>query len=248
MSQENSHIQMPRLVLKNFHNEKNELYYFDFLEQTIKRGHAKTFYAEQGYYSEFVETYLGDKVESRLGVLVDFLKKTNFQNGNTPPTDYEEVAYTYLYSLISRSPEFVEEMKNDSSFFQLLSKVDQHDIAAHDALVMAKERRILGEYKVAFLINNTSEQFILPAGGIVQYGTQLVCPISPWRGLVFDKNIITEEAEIRLFEIQTVNEIIDFNMESARQEQIRNKKYIVASKKEILRKLLDDLGVTVNNI
>lgn len=44
---------MPRLVLKNFYNEENEFYYFDFLEKTIKRGHAKTFYAEQGYYSEY---------------------------------------------------------------------------------------------------------------------------------------------------------------------------------------------------
>ena len=139
-------------------------------------------------------------------------------------------------------------MKNDSSFFQLLSIVDQHDIVAHDALVMAEEGRILGEYKVAFLLNNTSEQLVLPAGGIVQYGTRLLCPISPWRGLVFDKNIITEEAEIGLFEIQTVNELNNINMEAARQEQLRNKKYIVASKKDILRKLLEDLGVTVKNI
>lgn len=78
-----------------------------------------------------------------------------------------------------------------------MSIVDQHDIAAHDALVMAKERHILGEYKVAFLINNTTEQFVLPAGGIVQYGTRLVCPISSWRGIVFDKHIVTKsEAEI----------------------------------------------------
>lgn len=115
---------MPRLVLKNFHNKENEFYYFDFLEQKIKRGHAKTFYAKQGYYSEFVEKYLGKKVESRLGVLVNFLKETNFQNDNNPPMDYEEIAYTYLYSLISRTPEFVEEMKKDSSFFQLLAIVD----------------------------------------------------------------------------------------------------------------------------
>lgn len=108
---------MPRLILKNFHNEKNELYYFDFSERTIRRGHAKTFYAEQGYYSEFVEKYLDKKVEAHLGVLVDFLKKTNFQNGDNPPTDYEEVASTYLYSLISRAPKFVEEMKHNSSFF-----------------------------------------------------------------------------------------------------------------------------------
>lgn len=245
MSQENSHIQMPRLILKNFHNEKNELYYFDFSERTIRRGHAKTFYAEQGYYSEFVEKYLDKKVEARLGVLVDFLKKTNFQNGDNPPTDYEEVASTYLYSLISRAPEFVEEMKHNSSFFQLLSIVDQHDIAAHDALVMAKERHILGEYKVAFLINNTTEQFVLPAGGIVQYGTRLVCPISPWRGIVFDKHIVTKsEAEIRLFEFQTVNEIVDINTEAVRQEQVRNKKYVVASEKEVLRNLLNTLDMT----
>lgn len=58
------------------------------------------------------------KIEARLGVLVDFLKKTNFQNGDNPPADYEEVAYTYLYSLISRAPKFVEEMRHNLSFFK----------------------------------------------------------------------------------------------------------------------------------
>lgn len=126
-----------------------------------------------------------------------------------------------------------------------MSIVDQRDIAVHDALVMAKERRILGEYRVAFLINNTIEQFVLPAGGIVQYGTRLVCPISPWRGIVFDKHIaIKSGAEIGLFEFQTVNEIVDINTEAVRQEQAGNEKYIVASEKEILRKLLNALDMT----
>lgn len=239
LSQKNSHIQMPKLILKNFHNEKKELYYYDFLEQKIKKGHAKTFYAEQGYYSDYVETYLDKKVESRLGVLVNFFKKTNFQYGDNPPIDYEDVAYTYLYSLMFRAPEFVEEMKKDSCFFSILSVVDQRDIAVHDALIMAKERHILGEYKVAFLLNNTTEQFVLPTGGIVQYGRRLVCPISPWRGLVFDKNITAQnEQEIRLFEVTTDDEINHINIEAVRQEKLRNKKHIVASKAEILIDLL----------
>lgn len=43
MPQENSHIQMPRLILKNFHNEKQEFYYFDFLEQKIKEDELRHF-------------------------------------------------------------------------------------------------------------------------------------------------------------------------------------------------------------
>lgn len=247
MSQENSHIQIPKLILKNFHNEKNELYYYDFLEQKIKKGHAKTFYTGKGYYSECVETYLDKSVETHLGVLVDFLKKTNFQNGDKPPDDYEDVAYKYLYSLISRAPVLVEKVNENSVFFQFLSKTEQHSCVAHDTLEMAKGKGLLREYKVAFLINHTTEQFVLPVGGAVQYCEEaLLCPISPWRGIVFNKKIkARKDQEILFFEISTVDEVININMEAIRQEQRRNKKYIVASEAEILKKLLYKLGLPV---
>jgi len=76
-----SHIQMPKMVMKNFHNCKNELYYYDFNSQEIKKGHAKTLYREEGYYSKTVEDFLGKTIEQPLSKLIAFLQKSSFDEG-----------------------------------------------------------------------------------------------------------------------------------------------------------------------
>lgn len=245
MTEVGSHVQIPRLILKNFHNENNELFYYDVDSKIIKKGHAKTFYREQGYFSDYVEGYLGKNVETPLGKLVSFLKKAEFKDGENPPLNYIDTAFTYLYSLMSRSPMLLNEINGNSSFFQLLSEQDQHDIAAHDTLIMAKERELLGVYRVAFMINRTSEEMVLPTGGITQYGSRLICPISPWRALVFDKNIRNISDEninfVTLFEVISSDEIVLINRETMTQEMCRNRKHIVATKRALLELLLKQI-------
>lgn len=235
-----THIQIPRLILKNFHNEKNELFYYDFDSDEIGRGRAKTFYCEEGYYSNDVEKYLGSKVESPLGQLVKFLKTASFIKGEEPPKQYEDTAFKYIYSLVSRAPSLLKEMQLSSSFFEIFSEVKQHDIAARDGLVLAKEKHLLQGYRVAFLINNTDEEFVLPTGGVVQHKKFLICPVSPKRAIVFDdrKNTNLCEGEIALFEINDEYEIKDINVQSFRQEENGDKKYIVATNKNILKRIL----------
>lgn len=246
MTEVGSHVQIPRLILKNFHNENNELFYYDVDLKTIKKGHAKTFYREQGYFSDYVEGYLGKTVETPLGKLVSFLKKAEFKDGENPPLNYIDTAFTYLYSLMSRAPMLLNEINENSRFFQLLSEQDQHDIAAHDTLILAKERELLGEYRVAFMINRTSEEMVLPTGGITQYGSRLICPISPWRALVFDKNIrnISDDENINfvtLFEVLSSEEIVMINREAMTQEICRNRKHIVATNRALLELLLKQI-------
>lgn len=241
-----SHIQMPRLILKNFQKDSKGLFYYDCTQQKIVRGHAKTLCTEMGYYSNDVEIYLDKNVETCMGNLVDFLKRTSFQDGDNPPKNYKDVAFTYCYALISRSPELLSEMKNNL-YIRSLSVVNQHDIVARRALELAKEEDILGFYKIAFLINNTEEELVLPIGGIVQWRMRLICPVSPWRAIVFyvpiaeksDKNVNI----ITLFEIDSKDTIKDINIEAVKQEEKRNKIGIVASKKDILIDLLENAGV-----
>lgn len=241
-----SHIQMPRLILKNFQKDSKGMLYYDCIQQKIVRGHAKTLCTELGYYSNDVETYLDKNVETRMGNLVDFLKRTSFQNGDNPPKDYIDAAFTYCYALISRSPAFLGEIKNNL-YIRSLSPTNQHDIAAKVALERAIEKNILGFYKIAFLTNNTEEELVLPIGGIVQCGMRLICPVSPWRTIVFDVPMAERSEKnvnnITLFEIDSKDTIKDINIEAVKQEEKRNKIGIVASKKDILIDLLENAGV-----
>ena len=128
----------------------------------------------------------------------------------------------------------------------MLSEQDQHDIAAHDTLIMAKERELLGEYRVAFMINRTSEEMVLPTGGITQYGSRLICPISPWRALVFDKNIrnVSDDENVNfitLFEVLSSEEIVLINREAMTQEICRNRKHIVATNRALMELLLKQI-------
>lgn len=136
----NSHIQMPKQVLKNFTNKNGQLFIYDFEKKIISMGYPKTVYTEWGYYSDDIETFLGCEIESDLGKLLKFIKETSFETGTELPVKYREIALKYVYSLIARSPLFQCEINNNSVFFQFLSKIEQHDIAAHDGYLLTSHQ------------------------------------------------------------------------------------------------------------
>lgn len=243
-----SHIQMPKMILKNFHNANNELFYYDYKTQKISKGHAKTLYREEGYYSKKVEDFLGNKIENPLKKLISFLQNTNFEDGDTPPVGYEELAFNYIYSLLSRAPSTVREINRNSVFFQLLTETDRHDIAAHDALIVAKERKLLKEFNVFFLSNTSSEPLVLPTGGIIQCGERLICPVTPWRAIVFDKCAMPKEEEktiIRLYEVTSIDTIKALNILAFKHESKHDRKYLVASSRQQLEKIVDAVQQSV---
>lgn len=110
----NSHIQMPKQVMKNFTNDNGQLYFYDFKTEDI--GHPKTMYTEKGYFSDYVEDFLGANVESDLGKLIKFIKESDFEAGDVPPVQYGDIAFNYVYSLIARSPSFLKELNSNSVF------------------------------------------------------------------------------------------------------------------------------------
>src|SRR5574344_7276 len=98
----NSHIQMPRQIMNNFTNENRQIYFYDCENKTIHRGYPKTVYTEKGYFSDYVEGFLGAEIESDLGKLLKFVKETEFKIGDEPPVQYREIAFNYVYSLLAR--------------------------------------------------------------------------------------------------------------------------------------------------
>ena len=235
--------------MKNFTNPNAELFYYDFKKNLVRKGHPKSLYTQFGYYSDYVEDFLSTEVESRLGVLLKYLKTTLFDKGCNPPKDYVETAFIYIYSLLSRSPSFLREIYGNSELFQLFDNSDKNDIVAHDVLLIANKNKLLQDYVVAFLDNISGEVMVLPTSGIIQLRNKLLCPISPYRGIVFVKiqeeldDKKDENLEIKLFEIDDVDIIHQINIQAFKQEEKNDRKYVVSNNKELLGGIKDELNM-----
>ena len=244
----NSHIQMPKTVLKEFENkEKRCLYYYSFADQKIHRGHAKTLNTELGYYSDSTEDFLSKKIETKLGMLISQLKLMSFENGEIAPKEYEEVAFSYIYSLISRSSSFFESMKASSTFFQLFDVTSQHDVAAQNGYVTACELGLLKNYKVGFVLNEAEESMVIPTGGVVQLGMSLYCPLTPRRGICFissanKKFYADNQIPVMSIGDEMINKI---NVMSFKQERERDKGYIASDRYETLSGLVTNCLISL---
>ena len=239
----NSHIQMPRQVMKNFTNENGQLYFYDFATGDIHMGHPKTMYTEKGYFSDYVEDFLGANVESDLGKLIKFIKESDFEVGDEPPVQYGDIAFNYVYSLIARSPSFLKELNSNSVFYQFLPLTDQHDVAAHDGLIMAREKNILRQYRISFLVNKSSEEIVLPTGGLTQYKYKIICPVTPKRAIVLDDIQVIEEGKniVAVYEVKDKDAIHMINQMSFIQEMKRDKKYVISGDRMLLQRLSDEV-------
>ena len=69
---------------EKFYRRKWIVIFFDIENGKILRGYPKTMYTEVGYYSDYVEGFLGAEVESNLGELLKFIKDTEFETGDEP--------------------------------------------------------------------------------------------------------------------------------------------------------------------
>ena len=74
MGKMNSHIRMPKCVLKQFEDEKHFVYFWNLEKGWIQNSHAESINTEKGYYSESVEHFLRDNIETPFGHILKFIK------------------------------------------------------------------------------------------------------------------------------------------------------------------------------
>ena len=191
-----------------------------------------------------MEDFLGASVESNLGKLIKFIKESEFEAGDEPPEKYDDIAFDYVYSLIARSPSFLKVLNGSSVFFQFFSSLDQHDIAAHDGFKIAKEKKVLRQYQIAFLDNRSSEELVLPTGGLIQLKYKIICPVTPRRAIVLDDvHFMEEEGKniVGVYEVEDQEVIHKINQQSFIQEMIGDKKYVISGDRIFLQNISKEL-------
>ena len=237
-----SHIQMPKVVIRQFAGKDNCVYYYDFSCDKVKRGYAKTIYTKNDYYSESVEKILSAEVETRLGELIKRLKETSFNDDAPELKPYIDTAFNYLYSLISRSPSFHERGDVD---FQDLSLTDQerHDYIASHGMRLLSEHDPLNNYHVGIIDNSSEQEFVLPGNGIVQFDQRkLFCPLTPRRGIVFEHIVKKDDYEIVNVWEADGNLVHNMNIKAINQEIMREKRYVISRDKSLLETLIQELN------
>lgn len=245
MGSVNSHIQMPKCVLRNFMDDQQLLHYYDFQTGTIKQGRAASLDTELGYYSQDVEDYLRDNVEAPFGRVMAKVKNITkddvFEISNTLFDDVR----TFLYALMSRSVEMLDAINKSSAFFQFLPEQAQHDYAAVQGIELSKQRGLLDDWLITFAVNDSEVPFVLPQLGLYPFGLKFCqschnLPISPRTSItLFPNKYIAEfvnNGVVKLLFVADDEIAQKFNNKAFATEKKHNRQRIISdSRKEIER-------------
>lgn len=127
-----SHIQMPKEVIKRFHNQYNLCCYYNVEGDFIgTKGTAESLNTKWGFFSVRAEHYLGEKIETPFGKVLAYIDSLDFnQNSISVNSDCEETVRDFMYSLISRDPVFMQEMGAEGNILSFFPEQMQHDYVA----------------------------------------------------------------------------------------------------------------------
>lgn len=236
----NSHIQMPRSILKRFENENHILFYYDVKDGIIKRGHSKSLYQEYGYYSNDTETFLDKYIESPLGKILKYIENTDFSTPTTTPKNMQDIVMRYIHALIARGPSMISSINQSAIFFRFLSEREQHDCVAIESFRLAQQLGLFSEYFITFMINETGIPFVLPTGGLYAFKNIINCPITPNRAITLVKKESSEASQLldgdtcHVFFTNRAEHIMKMNVRAFCEEINKDGQYIVAPEIEVL--------------
>lgn len=244
----NSHIQMPKLLLKRFHNNYNRFFYYDVQKGIIgTNGTSKSINTEYGYYSPSTEHFLQDYIETPFGKIISYIEKLNFgQDSFCMTSDFEEVTRNFIYALLARDPEMVVEINSNSVFLQFLPERSRHDIAARNGIAFARKNNIFGEYILTFMVNCTKIPFVLPLMGIYGYvineHSALNLPISPTKALClvhkdYADRLLHSNGMISMFMINNPEQLKKMNLFAFTAQKRHNWGCVICPQREELDRL-----------
>ena len=244
----NSHIQMPKLLLKRFHNEKQCFFYYDVQADYIgKNGKAKSLNTEHGYYSIETEHFLRDEIETPFGKILTYIDDIPFdKNTFSMPPDFENTTRRFLHSLMSRDPLMHDEINHQCVFTQLLPAQARRDYSAVVGFSLAQQESLFSEYLLTFMMNNTCVPFVLPISGVYSMGWDghalLNLPIAPHLSLCFfhasyASQLIQADGTTSMFVVDNPEIIMKMNSIAFASQKKHNWGYVICPYKDELERL-----------
>lgn len=126
----------------------------------------------EGYYRDELENELSGKIESPLGKLIAFVKSEKFKKFQVNlHSKFKETIFDYMYSLLTRSPQMVQQVKEQMLFSDFYSAKDLQTITVIDGMEIARKQEIFKNFTPTFFVNKTVVPLILPLCGMYAFGT-----------------------------------------------------------------------------
>ena len=232
-----SHIQFPKVILKQFADQNNILHYYSFEEMRNKRAYPKSFNTEKNYYLEETEQLFGAQIETHMGNILKWLNSETFYK-ETPYDNLVDHVKTYIYSLISRNPQFYNEVNNNSVFLQFVADEGKRDYIATTGISVGNDSGWLNGYKLG--IATTDKTFTLNSYGVVQLYSHIICPVGLHRAFVLLKYIEPNmDSCIPWFDLTDETDII--NQITFKYEYDTSRRFVIAENTTILTQLKNSI-------
>ncbi len=245
-----SHIQMPKRVLKKFENKQHCFYRYDVRTGIIAKGYPKTTNTQKGFYSKEMEQSLNQNIEQPLDVIYKTINDISIDHPKgTIPSLLDYVAKRFVYALIARNPDNIDRVKAYRFLKETMSEQQLHDLGAFLGIAAELEREFLANWGTTIAVNRTETPFVLPTCGvyylIIRNVLHLVLPVTPEKAVVFveenGKDTIINNGIVHPYSIDNLDDIMTFNRNAFSTQILYGNGYVVSPQKELLEVLLNEI-------
>lgn len=241
-----SHIQVSRLLLKNFSFRKNiqtkkgidkspRVYYLDLQTQKISEEKINDIDSKFAYYNPMIEEYLAE-LETKVGEIFAIVKNYDKKSVTLNKENIETIKDFFEYAII-RSPKTLSDVNKQSKCTKIFGN------ASHSFIINLfksnKKLKMFEEYFPNILINDSDIPFILPK--CIMYGIQLKKEKYPWFIMPIKNNIAIilqhkdcikkylNNGTMNLVKTEQNNLICLLNDIALKNEQSQNNKFLISS-------------------
>ena len=182
----NSHVQLPKGILKHFVDSSQRTFYLDLNSGKIGLAGARKLGTEPGYFSERQEQYLSSEIEGPLCSLADQIRRfiDSEESELTLSLASELVFKKYITAAMARSELAMQSFFHNSETACLFSKQDNHD---HMVFFSTHHNQgistVIKDHQLSVIVNKTDMHLVVPRNcyyTIYSEGVEMiVAPVSP---------------------------------------------------------------------
>ena len=244
----NSHIQLPKAILKQFKEKTGRVFYLNLDCNEIGLAGVSVLGTERDYYSEEIEKLLSKEIEKPISDLAhkvtDFFESEDRQLVLT--LEEEQILKDYMSYSVIRSKLMQAIGERRSNIIPMLSYQQKHDVLVYFFKKIKPEIPYASrDSSLSVLYNCTDVSFVVPQNCFYTIKSSgmfcTIAPISPKIVLAllpngYTGNIVNGE-ELHLGKISSAKDIMNFNIAALTVEYVMNKGFVASVNSMVLREL-----------
>ena len=194
-----SHIQMPKGILKKFVDKNHKIYCYDVITKKIHQRTPSSCNTEVDWYDVNMEKELNKKIEDPFLKTVTYLERHIDKIPLVITGKNINDIKNYFNALFARSPKMYEEAKKGFFWPNFHTEQTNHELAVSVGIDEMEKRGLFDEFKIFFIKNQTEIPFVLPIMGMYSYTIEetgerkIILPITPKLAIaLIDNNFVAK--------------------------------------------------------